>query len=134
MDWQEALETLEIWAVDRGYHIEFIKGGDDCICYINKLIEINSSNSYEEQVYCLLHECGHVLIFENGSFHNFDKIRELDISKNSKLYRVYTVLEEAEAWKRGQQLAKRLFIQIDEAAWEKQMVLSLSKYINWAAD
>lgn len=65
MDWEQYLERLEIWALERNYFIDFKENGDDCICFQSKLIEINCSDTAENQVIHLLHECGHVLLFEN---------------------------------------------------------------------
>ncbi len=136
MDWSNALECLEFWAKDRGYHVEFTKNGDDSLCYINKIIEINSSSTPENQVYRLLHECGHVLIIENSSVINFDKLRiqDDDHLKKSVYFKSLTVIEEAEAWKRGIQLAKRLNIPIDYERFESSMIKAISKYIRWACN
>jgi len=132
MEWNKHLDSLIVWASDRGYHVELSDKGDNCICHISKIIEINSTCSLEKQVTYLLHECGHALIFENGSVHNFEEKRKY--SKNTVAQKVFTVIEEVEAWKRGRDLAKRLHIEIDDVSWEKSMVKALKKYINWASD
>jgi hypothetical protein len=132
MDWNLHINNLIYWANDRGYEVELVKGGDDSICHISKHIEINSSSRPELQVIRLLHECGHALIFDNGSSFNFKEKR--DYPKNTTAYKVFSVMEEVEAWKRGKDLAKRLNIPIEEAEWEKDMVRALKKYINWASD
>jgi hypothetical protein len=132
MDRKKHLESLIVWAINRGYHVELANQGDNCICHISKLIEINSSCSLDKQVIYLLHECGHALIFDNGSVYNFDEKR--NSKKNSVAKKVFTVIEEIEAWKRGRELANRLHIPIDDEDWEKSMVKALKKYINWASD
>jgi hypothetical protein len=129
----EALDILVVWATDRGYHIDFVDRGDNCICYITKIIEINKNQTPEHKLHCLLHECGHALIFNNGSSHDFKKTRDKSFNKTSRAYRVYTVLEEGEAWDRGRRLARRLSIPIDEEKWERGKVRALMKYINWAS-
>lgn len=129
--WKEYLDSIVIWANQRGYEVCFERGGDSCICYISKVIEINSSCDIDKQVYYLLHECGHVLIFNNGSVHDFDLKRVS--SKHTTTSKVYVVIEEIEAWKRGYELSKRLLIPIDKDEWEKAMVRALKKYINWAS-
>lgn len=131
MDWSQSLNSLVIWADNRGYHVEFVKGGDDSICYISKLIIINSSSPLETQVIRLLHENGHVLIFENGSVFDFKSKR--NYNEKSTAAKVFTVIEEIEAWKRGRELAYRLGIPINEDNWEKSMVRALKKYIDVAA-
>lgn len=132
MNWQEHLDALTIWAIKNGYHVEMVKNGDDSICYISKIIEINSSQSLEKQVITLSHECGHALIFDNGSKFNFEEKR--DYPEHTVAHKVYTVIEEIEAWRRGKELANRLHIPIDNDIWEKMMVKALKKYINWASD
>jgi Zn-dependent peptidase ImmA (M78 family) len=132
MDWTNHIDTLVHWANGRGYHVEIEKGGDDSICHISKLIEINSSNPPKIQVIRLLHECGHALIFDNGSTFNFKQKREYD--EGTVARKVFTVIEEVEAWKRGRDLGKRLGIPIEEEEWEANMVKALKKYINWASD
>ncbi len=135
MSTKEALECLTWWATDRGYHVTFVKNGDDCICHISKLIEINSSNCEQTQLFRLLHECGHALIFDNGSHLNFKRFHEPHfIEKGTKKFRVFRVLEEAEAWKRGLKLAQRLNIPIDESEWELEKVDALFNYMEWASE
>ena len=131
--WANSIETLVVWAFERGYHIEFVRNGDDCICHISKTIEINSSNVLENQMMYLLHECGHALVFDNGGFLNFAYVRD-DSNKGTTKFRVYRVAEEIEAWKRGYNLAKRLGITLNEVKWDRAVVKALKKYINWASD
>lgn len=131
--WSVCLESLVTWAAEKGYHVEFVYQGDDSMCHISKLIEIDSALSLEKQVIHLLHECGHVLVFGNKDFFDFIKIRN-SYSETSNTFKVFRVIEEQEAWKRGFKLAKRLHIPIDEDKWEKSMVKALKKYIDWAAN
>ena len=141
-DLYEYLNSLIVWAEGRGYYIHFEEGGDNCICPDSKIIEINSSSPLEDQVYCLLHECGHVAIYENGSFWDFQNKPRYLYSRNpsehedflvKERYRVYTVIEEAEAWQRGFKLANRLNIPISKERWEQEMLIALGKYLDWAA-
>lgn len=131
--YKEYLEILTEWVEGRGYHVDFQKGGDNCICQITKIIEINSSASLEKQVYCLLHECGHALIFDNGSFWEYDK-KNLLQNKETSLNKVYTVIEETEAWERAFKLATRLKIPIDKQKWENEVIDAMKKYIKWASN
>lgn len=136
------LNALVIWAHCRGYYVHFEEDGDDCMCYQSKIIEINSSAPLRYQVYCLLHECGHVAIHENGTFWDYEKRprymyskppSEHEDNKIKAVYRVYTIIEEAEAWERAWKLAKRLKIPISKDEWEEQMLDAMGKYIDWGA-
>lgn len=129
--WPNYLDSLVAWASDKEYHVEFIKNGDNSMCHISKMVEINSSFTLERQIYCLLHECGHILIFDSKKSEYLNAREKYDNDSHGR--KVYTVLEEHEAWKRGKKLAKRLGIIIDEDKWEKEMIKALKKYIDWAA-
>jgi Zn-dependent peptidase ImmA (M78 family) len=137
------LNTLILWAEERGYFINFEPKGDNCICLLTKIVEINSKASIKKQFFCLLHECGHILVFENGSFWQYQEKTEplhnqnannQELNKNRKTYKVYTVIEEIEAWERAFKLAKRLNIPIEYDDWEKEMLNAIEKYIKWAAN
>jgi hypothetical protein len=130
MDWHFYLNTLIHWAHKKNYIVDLRKNGDDSICDISKTIEINSSLPIQTQVIRLLHECGHVLIFENGSHFKFNQRND---SEDSDAYKVFTLVEEIEAWKRAKNLAEKLIIPISEDEWEKSMVTALKKYIDWAS-
>jgi len=132
MDWNGHLDSLIVWAEKNGYHVDIERGNDDCICPESKIIEINSSSSLKTQVIRLLHECGHALIFKNGSTFEFEDKKKY--AERTVPYKVFTVIEEAEAWRRGRELAKRLQIPIDDEEWERNMVRALKRYINWASD
>lgn len=136
------LNSLIVWAESKGFYVHFQDDGDDSMCPSGKIIEINSSASLRYQVMCLLHECGHVAICENGSFWDYHKKPAYLYSKppsehgNQKIkntYRVYTVIEEAEAWKRAWALAQRLSIPLEREEWEEHMLDALGKYLDWAA-
>jgi hypothetical protein len=130
---RDYLDSLTSWVTDKGYHVEFQKGGDTCICRVNKIIEINSSVPLERQVYLLLHECGHALIFENGSVWKYDDNRSSS-SEQTDSTKVFTVIEEIEAWERAYKLAKRLNIEINDKKWNKEVADAIKKYIDWAAN
>jgi hypothetical protein len=136
-EWQQSLNALEVWATDKGYYISFSgeedKIRDNYICPLSKIIEIDGTLPVETQVYYLLHECGHVLVFENGNYYNRKNLTN-DKDETSKEFKVLTILEEAEAWKRGYNLAKRLLIPIEDERWKDEFTDALNKYILWAAD
>jgi len=127
------IESLICWASDKDYFVEFNSGGENTICSVSKTIDINDKQSPRMQLICLLHECGHILIYENGSVPDFKHLKNFDEDNIESFYRVNRVLEEAEAWKRGRSLADRLAIPIDDEEWEREKIYALQKYINWAS-
>jgi Zn-dependent peptidase ImmA (M78 family) len=134
--WLQALSTLEVWATDKGYYIDFSdsndKDRDNCICSVSKIINIDGTLPIETQVYYLLHECGHALIFENGNHYDRRSLEKNAEVESSDEYKVVTVLEEAEAWKRGYYLAKRLLIPIEDERWKFEVTDAINKYILWS--
>jgi len=108
-------------------------------CFVNKEVVVNSSLGIEKRLYVLLHEIGHILIrwnwkkFEKefaahaGHFADGRKSR-------SKKFRVSTLEEEFEAWKRGKRIASKLSVRIDEEKFNKFKCECLMSYVNWTAD
>ena len=131
MDAQCYLDLLVIWAYDRGYSVFFERNGDDSICDNSKIISIKNTVTKESQLFTLLHECGHLLIYKNGDVFNLNDIRA-SYSEGSQIYKTYRVIEEIEAWKRGRQLAKRLNISIDQDRWDRAISRAITKYIKWS--
>jgi len=128
---RQSIDDLICWADKYGYQVSFLYNGDDSISGDAKYIEINSNNTIETQLYTLLHECGHLLIYNNGSSFEFSTIRE-SFSEKSNTHKVFTVIEEVEAWKRGRILAKRLGMYVDDDAWNRRVCSAIKKYMVWA--
>jgi len=133
MDHKDSLSHLRHWAMTKGYHVEFSRDGDDSVDRIGKIISINTTRSLETQVYVMLHECGHILVYENDKVMNFRKIAS-KYNEKSKIHKVFTVIEEIEAWKRGRMLANRCCIEIDDEKWNRDIARAIRKYMKWALD
>lgn len=127
---KEHLEALEAWACSKGYHVYIEKDGDDSVDLESKIILIKSTSPLDTRILTLAHECGHVLLYENDSF----GIRKLSMSgdKKTKMSKVFTVIEEIEAWKRGYGLCQRLGIPIEREQWDRAVVSAIDKYMRWA--
>jgi len=135
---KDSLDMLTDWAISKGYSVDFDRRGHNCICYETKIIEINNTSSLRDQVFYLLHECGHVLIFENGFFWDFNirnkyHVNEPEVEADNRKYKIFTVAEEIEAWQRGYRLAKKLNIRIDKSELEEYMHKAIKKYLKWAS-
>jgi hypothetical protein len=118
---------------------EIIEGPDEIdACDRNtKQITICSRMRIENKLYTLLHECGHALIRESPA--NFAKEYTAQMEADgdgrkmrSARYKVETIEEEIEAWKRGKRLANRLGIRINEDKFNDHKTESLMTYIRWA--
>jgi len=102
------------------------------VALADKIVSINTTRSIETQLYILLHECGHVLIHNNDNIVGYREVQE-SFKERSDIHKVFSVMEEAEAWKRGKRLARRFGIEINEEKWNKDLSRALNKYIKWAA-
>ena len=132
MDISESIATLVVWLDTKGYYVDFDKSGDDSVDTENKIVSINSTRKKETQLYILLHECGHVLIDRNDTIVGYRETQE-KYSERTNIHKVFVVMEEVEAWKRGRMLASRLGIKIDEEKWDLDLSRALNKYIKWAS-
>jgi len=129
---QKSIDIVIYWLQSKGYYIEVDRTGDDSVDRIVKIVSINSTRSLETQLYILLHECGHILVSESDSIVNgaeevFDKYGE-----KTKIYKVFTVIEEVEAWKRGLRLAKKLNIPVNKEKWNRDVARAINSYMKWA--
>jgi ribosomal protein L13E len=132
MSRQEDLCSLEFWANSRGYYVDFARNGDDAVDRESKMISINTTRSLETQLYILLHECGHILVADSDKIVNGAEEVLCKYSQKSKIHRVFTVIEEVEAWKRGLRLARKLGISVDKTKWNKDVARAIKKYMEWA--
>ena len=124
--------TVCDWLENRGYVVEFSRSGDDSVDRENKIVSINTTRSHETQLHVILHECGHVLIKDSDPIVNGIEEVLKRYSCKSKIHKTFTVIEEAEAWKRGLKLANRLGIPIDKKKWNKDVARAIYKYMLWA--
>jgi hypothetical protein len=128
----DSLMVVCIWLFDKGYSVEFGKDGDDALYQESKFISIKNTRSQEGQLYTLLHECGHILVNESDSIVN-GREEVLDkYSSRSKINKIFTIVEEVEAWKRGLRLAKKLGIAVNKEKWNRDMARALESYMKWA--
>ena len=131
MNHTDAIEVLVGWLDNKGYYVDFDRNGDDSVDTSSKIVSINTTRTSETQLYILLHECGHVLIHNNENVVKYRDVQERFLEK-TVINKVFTVMEEVEAWKRGKLLARRLRINIDEEKWNKDVTRALHKYMRWA--
>lgn len=99
-------------------------------------IHINSRQSIENQLYTLLHECGHLLIDDRSQTTEF-RFRKgyyvLDeVVRKSFVHRVSIVDEEFEAWARGRKLARKLGVKINDDVFDELKAKFLRSYMLWA--
>ena len=134
---KEQFSEIKEWADSKGFAVVLETDADDRVEWADKTIYINSRNRIETRYYTLLHECGHILISQ--AWQDFDRDHPLYACSSdgrnarSKAYRVSTVAEELEAWKRGRRLARRFNHYVDDAKYDEHITKNVMSYIEWAA-
>lgn len=134
MEWEFLFYLVVNWAEDRGYFVD-LEGNDNCICSQSKIIELDvNETDFEVKTYTLLHEAGHALIFSSPGKMRLLSAKKREEKTLTKQQSTRVVLEEAEAWKRGYRLGKRLGIPINDEKWEEEQADALTKYMKWALE
>jgi len=133
---EKALDTLCQWANKRGHIVEFQTKEIDSLCYEDKTIYINTRQGVESQLYSLLHECGHLLIYlgQQGFKEEYPMYAYAATKRQegTKKYKISVIGEEYEAWRRGRKLAKRLNIEVNKNKFDSTMARNLMTYFKWA--
>ena len=134
----KSIEILTEWARKRGYDVEFQKDLPDQLSFDDKTIYIHTRQGIENQVYSLLHQCGHLLvsISQKGFEKDWPMYAYAATKRQEKTdkYKVSIVAEEYEAWKRGRKLADRLNIPVNKEKYDKAMTLAIMSYLRWAGN
>lgn len=119
INWLRELRKLERYCNKKGYAVLYNDVGIDSVNFDEKRIILGDHHSNEMSLYYLLHEMGHVVLYNRQKtykkyygycFENFSKI--------SLTYRIGILQEELDAWKEGLRLANRLKIKINRRKFE----------------
>jgi|TARA_Y100000310_G_C20666241_1_gene807644 hypothetical protein len=135
---RKSIETLCEWVNARGHQVEFQRELVDQLCYDDKTIYIHTRQGIENQLYSLLHECGHLLIYLGSEGFKKDypmyAYAATTRQKKTKKWKVSVIGEEFEAWKRGRKLAERLNIPVDKKKYDLAMTEAMMSYFRWAGN
>lgn len=138
-DWEYQSGHVEGYLGEMGYSVKEEYGGESCVNFDTKIVTINSRLSPENRFYVMLHELGHIFIWEDAS-RSFELEHPLLVRysdarvSNSRAGRVSIVGEEYEAWRIGRRWARDNLLVIDDKRYDKIMTDLLMTYILWAAD
>ena len=138
-DWEFQIGHIEGWLAEHGYELVQATDEEDQVELAAGVVRINSRQHPETRFYTLLHEAGHVDIYENGAAEFADEHpmyvqAEHGRSATSKAFRVSLLAEELEAWRIGRRLARAEDLFIDDVKFDKLMTSCVMTYINWASD
>jgi hypothetical protein len=117
----------------RGYAVKL--GNESIVSFEDREITVNRALIYENKVYALLHEIGHIICLKSKYYNEkypppiqvYDA--ENDILK-SNTHKVLALAEEFEAWHLGFLLAKRLKIEINNTRFDTIKARWLKTYID----
>lgn len=133
----QAIDKIYSWLESVGYSLKW--GKTDVCDGKAKVITINSNLIGNNKLYSLLHECGHVCLFNKD--HYKKTFKSLDIAINhdrrhakSLIYRYKKIKEEIDAWDEGYKLAKKLRIKINKKDYDKYAARYVHTYIQALAD
>ncbi len=137
----QGFDQLCIWLDNKGWSVDVDYCVRDEIFFTGKYITISKRQGIEKRLYALLHECGHLLIQQNDtkyeeSYPTQARMNQFCTNKQierSKDYRVETITEEIEAWKRGKLLADRMGLFVEEKNFRKLANECIYSYVEWAA-
>lgn len=129
------LNKIIDWLTKLGF--EFKISNTDFVNYTDKIVCINGVQSNKNKVFSLLHECGHILLFNKSSYNEDYKVlykSRFDgrVSK-SNLFRYKKLREEIEAWENGYLLAKKLDIKINKDEYDVYASKCFKTYIKFYA-
>jgi hypothetical protein len=111
---EKTLQKIEEFLKNNNIQLEYSAGSDNYIDIHEERIVVSRAQPSRDIIYTILHEIGHYF----SDFHPNEE------SKTT------LVIEEVLAWDTGKDVAYSLSIDIDDEAWNKLMISSISKYMN----
>jgi len=134
---KKSLATVVAWCNLRNIRVEFSTIEDGVYYKEERLICINKTEPLTDQLYTLLHECGHVLISDKSKTTEFRFRHGYGVTsrviKKRFIHQCDIIEEEFEAWHRGRKLATKLGIKINDVAFSNFKASCLQTYIKSAA-
>ncbi len=125
------LKKLHNWLDNKGYSLKW--SNTDQVDYTNQTVEICSKQSSKNQLYSLLHECGHIIVSRRRSYDKlFKAVNKANVDgrvMRSDIYKYQQLREEIEAWESGAKLAEKLDIKIDKDDYDKYAAKCFKTYI-----
>jgi len=127
------LEYLENYLITE-YEIDILFGREeiDAFYYDDDFISINTNHDKEIQLFCLLHEAGHLILRRRVDF----SVDYPHVAKEGKtqVSRIDIIREEIDAWSEGKQLAGFLGFSLDEKRWDRYWKRQVYKYVKWSVN
>jgi hypothetical protein len=134
-----ALRKLEKWLTERRWILAWSYSDDDNVDFNRRLITINSNRTPQSQIFGIIHEIGHILLYESPDyvvrFANSDEFKNRrEKSRETLKVRAESLGEEWEAWALGETLARRMALEIDYQSYYKARNRDLKSYAKWLVE
>ena len=134
---EKGIDKLSDWVHKKGYSIEFDYCVRDEFHPADKTITISLRQGPEKRLYSLMHECGHLILHHNEKLYakkypSSTKMAYYNSNhrlERSPKYKIDILSEEIDAWRKGQDLAKRLNFYIDEENYYSIMAICVYSYV-----
>lgn len=130
--WLRQLRDLERWCNAKGYRVVCKPAAGDVVYYEKKLIVLDAKMSDEIMMYTLLHEIGHVRLFDSKKYYRIYGYIFENFSKTSLTYKCAILQEELDAWREGLKLAGMLDLYVNRRKWEVTKTKCIAGYLTWA--
>ena len=135
MSFQDDMDHLEGYLADK-YDVFISFGYDEpnACSEEDKIITINTRQHLETRLYTLLHEAGHIILYEEYDHTGlFPHIIHQPFKKRfSKASAVDVVRNEVLAWEAAFELAVNLGIKVNNKKWNNIRKKCLYEYCKWA--
>lgn len=131
--YKKSLKKIIGWLEKKGFDLD--SGKEDCIYFEDKLVNINFNKNQTHIIYSILHECGHLIVFNRDSYDREFSNLIVSEDKRSVLrtnrYKYELLKDEMLAWEAGLSLAKRLKIKIDYDDYSSYSSKCFMTYVKW---
>ena len=136
--YEQSINIITQWAATKGYKV-FGKWEIDAFYEDDKEIVYSlRTKEKKNQMYSLLHECGHALAYESKGYKNRfptmskRRFKTAKVNPRTNAFKVEQIIEENDAWERGLRLAARLGIEIDKEDYNKYASRWVMSYVRKA--
>jgi len=136
--YKESINIITRWAASKGYST-FGKWEIDAFYDKDKEIVYSlSTRNPKNQMYSLLHECGHALAYESKGYKDrfptlaARRFKTAKVNPRTNTFKVEGIIEEYDAWHRGLKLAERLGIEVDKEDYGKYASRYVMTYVRRA--
>ncbi len=131
------IDKVANWVIKKGYMVHY--GRTDEVCRDSKIMTITSTMRNIHKLYTMLHESGHIMLYESPDYAKDYKDVEHGENgdlrhSNSLIFRYKKICEEIEAWRLGYELALKLGIRISKDRYDKYSAKYVMTYIKAVAD